>query len=382
MTISSKFSSCFHVITGLNDGGAEGALFRLCFKDSNHQHVIISLAGDGKYGPLLRDKGIRVYALGMRSGSPSLFAFIKLTYLLFKYKPNVVQTWMYHADLLGGLAARLLGIRSVVWGIRHTTLEADKSKRTTIWIAKLLAKLSWWLPSRIVVCAQSAKQVHESLGYNGAIMRYIPNGYDLANFAPMPIAAAELRTSWGLDSSTPLLGTVGRYNPQKDHANLLLALAELMQRGIRLRCVLVGTGVDESNAQLCRQIEALGLKDVVLLLGPRSDIPVVMSAIDIHVLPSSFGEAFPNVVAEAMACETPCVVTHVGDAASIVGETGWVVPPSNALALANTIEQALLALKSPADWQQRKTAARHRIVQNFSLERMVAEYHAVWDEAR
>jgi glycosyltransferase involved in cell wall biosynthesis len=178
-----------------------------------------------------------------------------------------------------------------------------------------------------------------------------------------------------------LIGTVGRYDPQKDHANLLQALVLLRSRNIPLRCVLVGTNLDGENQELLAQIQRLGLEKTVMLLGRRTDIPAVMSALDVHVLPSAYGEAFPNVVAEAMACETPCVVTDVGDAAYIVGDMGWVVPPRNALTLANAIEQALIALKNPADWQQRKTAARQRIEQNFSIERMVAQYHAVWAEA-
>jgi len=179
-----------------------------------------------------------------------------------------------------------VGIRSVVWGIRHTTLEPGKSKKTTIWIAKLLAKLSWWLPAKIVVCAQRAMDVHEALGYDRSKMRFIPNGYDLANFHPGLDPKGEMKATLVADQSVPLIGTVGRFDPQKDHTNLLDALTILRDRGLAFQCVLVGTALDSSNAQIVDWIAQRGLVDHVQLLGRRNDIPNIMNALDLHVLPS------------------------------------------------------------------------------------------------
>ena len=368
-----------HVITGLNDGGAEAVLYRLCKHDQLNHHHVVSLSGLGKYGLMLEALGVSVSTLNMSPGWPSMLAFIRLLRLLRLHKPDVIQTWMYHGDLFGGLAARIVGIRSVVWGIHHTTLEQDKSKKTTIWVAKLLARLSWWLPAKIIVCAQSAMDVHEALGYDRAIMRFIPNGYDLADFMPKPVEARALRAEWVAEPDISLIGTVGRYDPQKDHANLLQALAILHSRKIPLRCVLVGTNLDDDNQELIEQIQNLGLEEMVILLGRRTDIAAVMSALDVHVLPSAYGEAFPNVVAEAMACETPCVVTDVGDAAYIVGDTGWIVPPRDAGALANALANALIASQQ-ANWQERCVLARKYIEEKFGIQRMVTAYSELWIE--
>jgi len=368
-----------HIITGLNDGGAEGVLFRLCAHDSEYNHLVITLSGEGKYGPLLRAKGIEVYSLGMKPNRPSLMAVIRLIQLLRRQKPDVVQTWMPHADLLGGIAARLAGYRSIVWGVRHSTLEPGKSKKATVWIVKLLAKLSWWLPSRIAVCAERAMDAHEALGYNRAKMRFIPNGYDLEDFTPRLEEARVLRLEWCIGVNK-LIGSVGRYDPQKDYANLLQALSILQSRNIAIRCVLIGTNLNGDNEKLVRQIQDLGLEEIVILLDRRTDIAAVMSALDVHVLPSAYGEGFPNVVAEAMACGTPCVVTDVGDAACIVGDIGWVVPPRDFKALADTIEKAFEERKED-QWLQRCNSARRRIEQQFSINKMIANYHELWLEA-
>jgi glycosyltransferase involved in cell wall biosynthesis len=368
-----------HVITGLNDGGAEAVLFRLCTHDLVCDHVVISLSCEGKYGSLLRNAGVKIYALGMRPNRPSFFALLKFIQLLRSHKPDVIQTWMYHSDLFGGIIARILGIKTIVWGIRHTTLEPGKSKKSTIWIAKLLSRLSSWLPVRIAVCAQRAMDVHEALGYDRTKMHFIPNGYDLTYFTPMPNEARGLRAKWGVGPDVALIGTVGRYDPQKDYNNLLQALEILCSRNISLRCILVGTNLDDGNKELVAQIQRLGLEETIILLGKRTDIPVVMSAIDLYVLSSS-SEAFPNSVAEAMACESPCVVTDVGDAAYIVGDTGWVVPPFDHEAWAESIQQALFERKQ-SKWQQRCVSARTRIEQQFRIDRMITAYHDLWRES-
>lgn len=149
----------------------------------------------------------------------------------------------------------------------------------------------------------------------------------------------------------------------------------------RVRCALVGPGMTKDNADLVALVKAHNLWEQVLLLGPRDDIPAVMNALDTHVLSSSFGEAFPNVVAEAMACGTPPIVTDVGDAALIVGDCGWVVAPKDAVRLAGAIADAMAAMGCAESWQARKQACRERVTEEFSLARMTAAYRAVWQEA-
>jgi glycosyltransferase involved in cell wall biosynthesis len=367
-----------HIITGLNDGGAEAVLYRLCKFGHGNQQLVISLTGIGKYGPLLNDLGVKVIALNMSSNRPSLFAFIFLVKILKEKKPNVVQTWMYHADLLGGLAARIAGINSVVWGIRHSTFEPGISKLSIIWIVKLLAILSRWIPAKIVVCAQKSIHVHESLGYNRHKMVFIPNGYDLGHFRPLLDTGLKYKLGFITDHSIPLIGMVARFDPQKDHLNLLDALEIMHRRGTPFQCILVGSGLDFSNEIIRKWISCRGLVDRVQLIGNRNDVVCIMNSLDLHILSSAYGEAFPNVVAESMACGTPCIVTDVGDAASIVGDSGWVVPPRDAFALAEAIVNALEETKDLNKIKERRMRARNRIEFNFSIELMVNKYSECW----
>jgi glycosyltransferase involved in cell wall biosynthesis len=171
---------------------------------------------------------------------------------------------------------------------------------------------------------------------------------------------------------------VARFNPQKDHQTLLAALAQVASAGFDFRCILVGAGMAQSNESITRQSATFGLADRIILLGPREDIPGIMNALDINVLSSSFGEAFPNVLAEAMACGTPCVTTDVGDAATIVEDTGWVVQPKRARILAEAIIAAVREREVPDAWKKRQVECRKRVEKEFGIDVMVAAYDQTW----
>ena len=243
---------------------------------------------------------------------------------------------------------------------------------------KMLAKLSWFVPRRIVVCAQSAIKTHVAVGYSQVKMHFIPNGYDLTEFQPMQLAPDQEFILTHKEPGLPLIGCVGRLDPQKDHLNLFKALAILRKKHIRFICILVGGGLEESNLAFVELINKFELFDCVRLIGQRNDIPLIMNSLDLHILPSS-AEAFPNVVCEAMACGTPCIVTDVGDASYIVGDTGWIVPAQDSSALACAIEEALIEIQG-SKWGERCLCARESIKTYFSIDHMIDCYNEVWGE--
>lgn len=323
--------------------------------------------------------GIPVHCLDMPRGRVTWKGLRTLWRILRTSRPDVVQTWMYHADFVGGVVARLAGFPRVFWGIRHSDLETRAVGRSTVLVVRACALLSRRIPERVICCAESAARVHAAIGYRREKLVVIPNGYDFSKVRPDPAARRRLRAEWGVADGLPLFGMVGRFNPQKDHRNLVDALGMLLARGVDFRCVLAGEGVTRENVELFRWLQGQGLEDRVILLGSRSDVPDVMNALDLHVLSSGSGEAFPNVLAEAMACGTPCVTTDVGDAASIVGDTGWVVPARSPEALAEALHAATLLLhQRGAQWEARQLACRARIESRYGIDRMVSAFRSVW----
>ena len=370
-----------HIITGLNTGGAETMLYKLlsAMEREAFEPLVVSLTDIGPVGEKIRALGVPVRALGMRRGVPDPRGVWRLVRLLKRQRPYLVQTWMYHADLLGGLAARLAGRGiPVVWGIHHSNLDPKGNKRTTIWTARVCARLSHRLPSRIVCCSEASRQVHAALGYAPQKMVVIPNGFDLSAFRPDPSARESVRRELGVAADALLIGLVGRFDPQKDHSNFVAAAALLSAAYPEAHFLLCGDGVNWDNQKLAGWIEEAGLRKRFHLLGRREDMPRLTAALDI-ASSSSYGEGFPNVIGEAMACGVPCAVTDVGDSAFIVGDTGLVVPPRDPEALAQAWKK--LIDMGQEGRQRLGGAARKRILENFNLPDIIARYEALYKEA-
>lgn len=370
-----------HVISGLNNGGAEAVLCRLATVDQqsgDHHHHVVSLMDRGIYADQLEQGGVVVSTLQMPRGRVTLGGLIRLYQLIKQVQPDVVQTWMYHADLIGGIVARVAGVKAIVWGVRHANFDPDKNSRVTILIARICAWLSHWVPRKIISCSAKATRLHLELGYQSEKFITIPNGYALEKLKPDTNARLALREELAIPSDTFVLGIVARFDPLKDHQNLIQALAMIKRTGHQFLCLLVGFGMDDKNSLLVAEIAAADITEQVRLLGPRNDIPSVMNALDVHVL-SSISEAFPNVLAEAMACGTPCVTTDVGDAALIVGGRGWLVSARNPAALARGITEAKALFDNDHHaWQTMQHACRGHIIANFELNQMCERYKNTW----
>lgn len=370
-----------HITTSLGNGGAQAVLFNLAIRSRETDQYIISLMGLGKYGKSLRDQGIPVYTLNNESGRLSISSFRELINILKGVKPDVIQTWMYHADLVGGLAGRLAGVKNICWGIHNTRMDSDCTSNSTLLVIRTLVFLSKFIPKKIIVCSQRALQQHVDMGYVREKMCFVPNGYDLHRFNPAVNREIDVGVGALLKEREGdfVIGCVGRWSKQKDQLNLVLACKELKENGIKdFCCLLIGPEMDESNSILISAIQENGLADQVYLVGVVEDVPAVMTSLDVHVLPSAFGEAFPNVVAEAMACGTPCIVTDVGDSGDMVSESGWVVPPKNYQLLAGAIQSAREEVGTPM-WIGRKNMCREIALENFGIDEMVTRYKHGWN---
>lgn len=362
-----------HVITGLEVGGAEMMLYRLVTRlhPAEIACVVVSLQGEGEIGRRLRARGVPVHALGMRPGVPDPLKVLALARLIRRERADVVQTWMYHADLVGGLAARLARV-PVAWCLQNSTLDPARSRRRTRAVARACAWLSRTLPSRIVSCSHVAVDVHVRIGYARERMVVIPNAFDLDELRPLPGARDDVRRELGVPGGTALVGSFARFDPQKDHPTLAAAAGLLCARRDDVRIVLTGRGMSADNVELRGMLEGARVTERVHLLGLRDDVPRLMAAMDLVTTSSASGEALPLVVGEAMACGVPCVVTDVGDSAHLVGDTGRVAPPRDPEALARAWEE-VLAL-APAEREALGRRARQRIALHFDLRRVAAAH--------
>jgi len=364
-----------HVIASLEDGGAEAVLYRLVQSTPHLSHEVISLTGPGKYGPLLEAAGCEVHCLEMPRGRLTASGLRSLARLARISAAVVVQTWMYHADLVGGIAARFFGGKPVVWGV-HTS-DVSAASFSTRMVVRACAMLSRVVPDGIIYCSHRSVECHERIGYGARDVRVIPNGYDVSLFQRDPIARARLRQEWGVAEGEILLGFVARFDPFKDHETLIDALGRLSMDGLPFRCVLVGSGIHSDQTDLMRLLDRFNVTDKVVLAGRRSDIPQVMSALDLHVL-TSRSEAFPNVLCEAMLAEVPCISTDVGDAALILDGLGWVTPPRRPDLISQAVHAASAEMQDVEGWRERGRKCRSSIIARYGVDRMAARYESFW----
>jgi len=368
------------IITGLSTGGAEMMLLKLLERLDRQRFElhVISLTTLGEIAPRIAALGIPVDVVGMKPGLSSVLKFFRLVKVLKSLRPDIVHTWMYHADFMGGLAARFSGVPAIAWCIRNSNLDKDRTKLSTRTIVGLCAQLSRWIPSQIVSCSEGARRVHVAHGYAEEKMLVVPNGFDLTRFKPDDHARRVVRAELGLDLDAPLVGLIGRLDPQKNHAGFFEAAGLLHRQMPEAHFVLAGMGIDWNNTALRQAIDKAGISSRTHLLGLRNDMPVLMAALDVLASSSSYGEAFSNVVGEAMACGVPCVVTDVGDSAYIVGDTGRVVASGDTEGLAHALVDIL---QLPAvERLALGEAARMRVETHFEIGHITRQYESFYAE--
>lgn len=366
-----------HLISGLSVGGAEMMLWRLLSRmdRARFESDVISLSDAGPVADRLRAIDIPVRALGMRQGRPSVGGFYRLTAALRHSRPDVLQTWLYHADIAGLVAGQTVGIPSIVWNIRASDMDMSHYKALSGLAVRACARWSH-RPRAVVVNSEAGRRHHERLGYRPRRWELIPNGLDTSAFRPDARARREVRDEIGIPAECVVAGSVARFDPMKDQAGFLRAAAIVAGRTEGVHFVLAGKGVDWDNLVLRESAAAASLDGRVHLLGPRTDVPRLMAAFDIGVSSSAFGEGFPNVVAEAMASGVGCVTTDVGDARLIVADTGEVVAPSDPAAFAAAIER--MVRLGPGGRADLGRAARARVVEHYDLPIAVTRYEQLY----
>lgn len=369
-----------HIITGLQTGGAEHALEQLVTRADRDRFEmrVVSLLGAGVVGERLAGSGVEVVSLGMRREPADLLRFWQLVRQLRRDRPDIVQTWLYHADLIGLAAARLAGVPSVLWNVRGSGLEHHHYRDRFRWVVAALARLSA-LPDAVVANAEAGRDFHARAGYQPRHWALIDNAVDIARFHPDPAAAPALRAELGLAPDAPVIGMTARCDPMKDHSTFFRAAALLAGSGVAADFVLIGRGSARSMPAALPYLADPLLASRLHFLGERDDVERLTAGFDLATLSSAFGEGFPNVIAEAMACAVPVVSTDVGDARRILGTAGVLVPPRDPAALAAAWRDLLAA---PSRRAAMGRAGRQRIAETFGLDRMIDRYGQLYEQVR
>ncbi|VAX23746.1 hypothetical protein MNBD_NITROSPINAE02-1789 [hydrothermal vent metagenome] len=343
---------------------------------SRFSNIVVSLTAGGPVRKLIENENVQVIDLGMKRGAINPEGILRLTKIIRTNQPDILQTWLYHADFLGLVATLFSGSASLVWNIRCARMDPEDYSKTLSIIIRFLARFSR-RPVAVVVNSEAGKKEHEKMGYNPKRWELIHNGLDTETFKPDQSTRKAFRKELGISDKTILIGHTARFHPMKDHETFILVAAQIMVNHPSARFLMVGGGVDETNQELKNSIEEHGLADKMFLLGERSDMAIIASAFDIFVSSSAYGEGFSNSVGEAMACGVPCVVTDVGDSAMIVGKTGRVTPPRNPEALAEGCETII----SMSDEERRELGkrARERIKDNFTIRRAIDKYETLYE---
>jgi glycosyltransferase involved in cell wall biosynthesis len=366
-----------HVITGLDAGGAERMLMRLILSKPQNisETIVVSLTTLGLIGRELQAHGVQVKTLELSSILSVPLALWRLTKIMNSFSPLIVQTWLYHADFFGGFSAKLAGISPVIWNIRSTAIPQGAFSMT-YWLIRLCGISSYFIPDRIICCANSAKKAHIKLRYAPHKMIVIPNGYNFSAFEFNLNLRAKARLKLGFANCDIVIGVVGRFDPLKDFKNFVTAASYIAPKCIDVKFLMVGRDNQTSNIILYGWIEEAGLVSKFKLVGEQPDVAFYLSAMDIFCL-SSANEAFPNVVVEAMAMGLPCVVTRAGDAVDILGDDNFVVPVRDSASLS----EALLRMcrLDPFDRQILGERNAKKVRKEYGIESIRRRYDEVYE---
>jgi len=367
-----------HIITGLNTGGAERALYNLLYggiKDHFNCYVI-SLLDEGTYGAKIKKLGVPVLTIGIKRGIPSPASIYKLRQAIQKIQPDIIQGWMYHGNFAAAMACKWVSPTSrVIWNVRQSLYDITFEKRATrliITFGKFLSKNI----DTVIYNSRISRKQHEKFGFSPRFGIVIPNGIDTNRFKFVEENRIMIRNELAIPLETIVIGMIARFHPMKNHKLFLKAAVKIAQEFNHIFFVLAGNGITFNNSMLADLIPS-DLRAKFKLIGERDDVAELLCAMDIVSSSSSYGEGFPNVIGEAMASELPCVVTDVGDCAYIVGDTGIIVPPRNG----EELQASLVKMLSlPTNYRKKLGVnARLRIKEKFSLPACVERYVALYE---
>ena len=361
-----KEKSIIYIISVIGTGGAEMMLYKLIKNlDKTNLKIItiISLSKNKNELSYFNDLQFNITTFNFRNILFIPITFLKLIFYIRKKKPDIVHTWMYHADLIGGLAAKIAGVRFIIWGIRNSYLSTLYNKKFTKYVVLSCSKLSYYIPDIITSNSQSSALDHINIGYNKNKFIIIPNGFDMTKFNNKN-TKLNIRDKLNLDYNTILIAHIARFHPQKNHIGFIEAAYNIHIQHPNIHYVMIGSNVDYNNPILVNKIKELNLSKHIHLLGLIENINEIISNFNFFIS-TSFGEAFPNVIGEAMSSNVICISTDVGDCAEIIHNYGFISKDTSSKSISDSTIEALKMNKE--EQLNMKLNAKKRVETNYNI---------------
>lgn len=378
-----------HVITDLSGvGGTETTLFRYLCKaggaPAEHKVVVLrDIGGPGSIGARIMESGISVTALGQGKGKMTLSGLFTLFRIAQEFRPDVISAWLYHPCLLAAVVRIFLPFKCrLVWNIRSLLFCNFRQHPGRYLVQRALGVIRPFSRPNLATNSPMVVSDHRAIGFPGdaAAWSVIPNGLDTTVFQPDRDSRSRVRFVLGIPQDALVIGCVGRFVPEKGYRYFFEALRMVLLQlepaiAARVHLVAVGNGVSVDNAAFVALSESTLPEERMHFLGKRTDIPELLRAMDIFVLPS-ISEAFPNALLEAMATGVACVATDVGGCREAMSDSELLVMPGNPAALSKAI--VLLLHESPEQREARGTRNRSRVEANYSLAQMRVRFDALF----
>ena len=334
-----------HIINNLSTGGAERMLFNLisCIHMNSFDISVFSLQGKGELSVEIEKLGIPIFYFGIFRKRDFVFKFLKLMLAIIKFKPDLVQTWLYQSNIIGGVATKIVSSSKIIWSLHATILKPGLTKKSTKFIIKLSSILSGFIPDKIICCSHSSYNDHKVIGFKENKMIVIPNGINTTEYNFTNSNEFYLNSKLNIiNEKVKYIGMVGRYHKMKRHDIFFHAAKIVSDKYPFLRFIICGYKINKTNQVLMKLINSFEIGTKIYLLDNITTMPELYSSLDVLVTTSSYGEAFPLTICEAMACKIPVLSTDVGDSAYIINDLNMIIPINEPILLAEKIEKIIL----------------------------------------
>ena len=361
------------ICNSLNLGGAEKIMSEIIKNIKSYKKEIICLTNRGYYSKLLEDEGIKITYLNLDRNPFDLLKIFKAYLIILKKKPKIINTFLYHSDVIGSILGKLTFKSKILWSVHSDFIKSNNTFLRNIQV-KFLSIISNYIPNKIIYCSKESLDNHVNFGYCKSKSFIIENEVCTKKFYPRKKSYYKIRKLLGIKNDVFLIGHIARFHPIKGHKILLDSLKLLKKENKNFRCLMIGTNI-KKNASLEKQIRKNNLKENIILYGETKFPHHLINSFDINII-SSVSESSSLVLMEAMACGIPTLSTNVGPLSKTIGQTGWVVKKNSVEALA---EKLILIIQNKNSIKTKSILARERIVKISSKIGMLKEYNLSYE---